>query len=57
VAAHIQATFDEAVWHEPSVVVLDDLDQIATACSGPDQEMSAEALYHGRIAQSMLSVS
>jgi len=56
VAARIQATFDEAAWHEPSVVVLDDLDQIASACSGPDQEMSAEALHHGRIAQSTLSI-
>jgi len=56
VAARIQATFDEAAWHEPSIVLLDDLDQIVTACSGPDQEMSGEALYHGRIAQCMLSV-
>lgn len=53
-AASIQATFDEAAWHEPSIVVLDDLDQIATACSGPDQQMSGEALYHAKIAQSML---
>jgi len=56
VATRIQATFDEAAWHEPSIVVLDDLDQIVTACSGPDQEMSSEALHHGRIAQSMLSI-
>jgi len=54
VASSIQATFDEAAWHEPSVVLLDDLDQIAMACSGPDQEMSSEALYHGKIAQCML---
>jgi len=52
VAARIQATFNEAAWHQPSVVVLDDLDQIVTACSGPDQEMSGEALHHGKIAQS-----
>ena len=56
-AASIQATFDEAAWHEPSIVLLDDLDQIVMACSGPDQEMSGEALYHGKIAQSMLSVN
>jgi len=57
VAASVQATFDEAAWHEPSIVLLDDLDQIVTACSGPDQEMSSEALYHGKIAQSMLCMN
>jgi len=53
VAASIRASFDEAAWHQPSIVLLDDLDQIVMACSGPDQEMSSEALYHGRIAQCM----
>jgi len=55
VAANIQTAFDEAAWHEPSVVLLDDLDQIVTACSGPDQEMSGEALYHAKLAKSRLS--
>jgi peroxin-1 len=50
IAAHIQAAFDEAAWRQPSVILLDDLDQIAMACSGPDQEMSGEAVYHAKIA-------
>jgi hypothetical protein len=41
----------EAVWHQPSVLLLDDLDEIAAASSGPDQDMSPEAMYHGRIAE------
>ena len=53
VASSIQEAFDDAAWHEPSAVFLDDLDQIVKACSGPDQEMSGEALYHGKIAQRM----
>lgn len=56
-AASVQEAFDEAAWHEPSIILLDDLDQIVTACFGPDLEMSSEALYHGKIAQSMLFVN
>jgi len=43
--------FNDAVWYQPSVIVLDDLDQIAAACSGPDQELAPETLYHARVAQ------
>ena len=52
----IRVVYNDAVWYQPSVIVLDDLDQIAAACSGPDQEMAPETLYHARVAQGMASM-
>lgn len=43
--------FDEAVWHQPSVIVLDDLDHIAGAPAGPEFEMTGEAVYAARISE------
>ncbi len=52
VQAILSQCFAEATWREPSVIILDDLDQIASAPTGPEQEMSGEALYFNKIAQS-----
>ncbi|XP_052784085.1 peroxisomal ATPase PEX1-like [Mya arenaria] len=43
--------FDEAVWRQPSIIFLDDLDHIAGAPAGPETEMSGEALYSARVAE------
>ena len=45
-----QQVFVEAAWHQPSVIVFDDLDQLVSAPSAL-QEMGGEALYKRRLAQ------
>lgn len=45
-----QQIFVEAAWHQPSVILFDDLDQIVSAPSAL-QEMGGEALYKQRLAQ------
>ncbi|XP_012943052.1 peroxisome biogenesis factor 1 [Aplysia californica] len=47
----LESVFDEAAWREPSVVVFDNLDVIVPAPSGPESEMSGEALYSAKNAQ------
>ncbi|KAK2573714.1 Peroxisome biogenesis factor 1 [Acropora cervicornis] len=42
--------FVDAAWHQPAVILFDDLDQIVSAPSGL-QEMGGEALYKQRLAQ------
>ena len=42
--------FVEASWRQPAVILLDDLDYIAPAPRGPEQEMSGEAFHHTKIA-------
>jgi hypothetical protein len=39
------------VFHQPSVIILDDLDSIAAACAGPDEEMAPATQYHSRVAE------
>lgn len=39
-----------AAWHQPSVILFDDLDQVISAPSAL-QEMGGEALYKRRLAQ------
>ena len=51
-----QQLFVEAAWHQPSVILFDDLDQIVSAPSAL-QEMGGEALYKRRLAQGDSSVS
>jgi hypothetical protein len=46
-----EKAFQEAIWREPSVVLLDDLDHVTAAPAGPDQEMSGETLYYTRVAE------
>jgi len=45
-----QQIFVEAAWHQPSVILFDDLDQIVSAPSAL-QEMGGEAVYKRRLAQ------
>ena len=42
--------FVDAAWHQPSVILFDDLDQLVSAPSAL-QEMGGEALYKRRLAQ------
>lgn len=53
---HWQQVFVEAAWHQPSVILFDDLDQIVSAPSAL-QEMGGEALYKRRLAQGDKPVS
>ena len=50
ISAKIESILLDAIFHQPSVVLLEDLDTIAEACSGPDQELAPETLYHARVA-------
>lgn len=43
--------FDEAAWRQPSVILLDDLEHVVPAPSGPEAEMSGEAIYGSRVAE------
>ncbi|XP_053718211.1 peroxisome biogenesis factor 1 [Synchiropus splendidus] len=48
--------FAQAQWKQPSVVLLDDLDQMAGAATSPEHELGPEALLHLHIAQSLRDV-
>ncbi|XP_005388079.1 PREDICTED: peroxisome biogenesis factor 1 isoform X1 [Chinchilla lanigera] len=56
-AEHIQraleAAFSEAVWRQPSVVLLDDLDLIAGLPASPEQEHSPETAQSQRLAHAV----
>lgn len=45
-----QQIFIDAAWHQPSVILFDDLDQVISAPSAL-QEVGGEALYKCRLAQ------
>lgn len=51
----LQDAFSEAEWRQPSVVLLDDLDQISGALASPEHENGPEALLQQHIAQSKSS--
>jgi peroxin-1 len=46
----LESAFSEAVWRQPSVVLLDDLDLIAGLPAGPEHEHSPDALQSQRLA-------
>ena len=48
----LETLIDEAAWRQPAVILLDDLDVIAGAASGPEAEMSGESLYAAKVAES-----
>lgn len=52
----LQNVFEQAEWRQPSVVLLDDLDQITGAPSTAEHEHSPEALLQQHIAQSLKDV-
>ncbi|XP_011607188.2 peroxisomal ATPase PEX1 [Takifugu rubripes] len=51
-----QDVFEEAEWRQPSVVLLDDLDQIAGSPTSPEHEHSPEAVQQLHVAQSLMDV-
>nr|XP_011433976.2 peroxisome biogenesis factor 1 [Crassostrea gigas] len=48
---YLEEVFDEAIWRQPSIVLLDDLDHVVPAPSGPEAELSGEAIYGARIGE------
>ncbi|XP_034455813.1 peroxisome biogenesis factor 1 isoform X2 [Hippoglossus hippoglossus] len=52
----LQDIFEQAEWKQPSVVLLDDLDQVTGAPTSPEHEHGPEALLQQHIAQSLKDV-
>ncbi|XP_062571147.1 peroxisomal ATPase PEX1-like [Saccostrea cucullata] len=48
---YLEEVFDEAVWRQPSIILLDDLDHVVPAPSGPEAELGGEAIYGARIGE------
>ena len=46
----LRQVFREAAWHQPAVILLDDLDHVISAPSS-NQEIGGEALYRRRLAE------
>ncbi|XP_071949385.1 peroxisomal ATPase PEX1-like [Antedon mediterranea] len=51
VRRRLEEAFNEAAWRQPSLILLDDLDQLTGSPLGPEQEISPDALYSMRIAE------
>lgn len=51
-----EAALAEAVHREPSVLLFDDLDQLASAPATPEQEVGPDGIYFSKIAQVFLSI-
>ncbi len=51
----LEEVFEQAVWRQPSVVLLDDLDHVTGAAPSPDHEHGPEAVLRHHIAQSKSS--
>ncbi|KAJ8403121.1 hypothetical protein AAFF_G00360370 [Aldrovandia affinis] len=49
----LEEVFEQAVWRQPSVVLLDDLDHIAGAALSPEHEHGPEALHSLQLAQGL----
>ncbi|CAH1265421.1 PEX1 [Branchiostoma lanceolatum] len=47
----LEEAVSEATWHQPSVILLDDLDHVTSNATSPEQEMSGEAMYSSHLAQ------
>lgn len=52
----LEEAFEQAVWRQPSVVLLDDLDHVTGAPTSPEHEHGPEALLRQHIAQSVRDV-
>ncbi|XP_057683689.1 peroxisome biogenesis factor 1 isoform X1 [Corythoichthys intestinalis] len=52
----LQEVFTEAEWRQPSVVLLDDLDDVARAPTSPEHEEGPEELLHLHVAQSLMDI-
>ncbi|MGH0142184.1 UNVERIFIED_CONTAM: hypothetical protein FKN15_052238 [Acipenser sinensis] len=53
----LEEAFAEAVWRQPSLLLLDDLDHIAGAASSPEQEQGPEALLGKQLAQALTDLA
>ncbi|XP_033119787.1 peroxisome biogenesis factor 1-like [Anneissia japonica] len=51
VRRRLEEAFNEAAWRQPSLILLDDLDQLTGAPLGPEQEIGPDALYSMRLAE------
>ncbi|KAK9957480.1 hypothetical protein ABG768_011724 [Culter alburnus] len=49
----LEEVFEQAVWRQPSVVLLDDLDHLTGAATSPEHEHGPEAVLRQHIAQSL----
>ncbi|XP_051991093.1 peroxisome biogenesis factor 1 [Xyrauchen texanus] len=49
----LEEVFEQAVWRQPSVVLLDDLDHVTGAATSPEHEHGPEAILRQHIAQSL----
>uniref|UniRef100_A0A8C2IKX1 Peroxisomal ATPase PEX1 n=1 Tax=Cyprinus carpio TaxID=7962 RepID=A0A8C2IKX1_CYPCA len=49
----LEEVFEQAVWRQPSVVLLDDLDHMTGAATSPEHEHGPEAVLRQHIAQSL----
>ncbi|XP_016016795.2 peroxisome biogenesis factor 1 isoform X1 [Rousettus aegyptiacus] len=49
----LEAAFSEAVWRQPSVVLLDDLDLVVGLPAPPEQELGPEAMQSQRVAHAL----
>ena len=47
----LEDAFNEVSWRQPSVILLDDLDQVTRAPLGPEEEMGPEAAFNAHVAQ------
>ncbi|KAG1947094.1 peroxisome biogenesis factor 1 [Pimephales promelas] len=49
----LEEVFEQAVWRQPSAVLLDDLDHVTGAATSPEHEHGPEAVLRQHIAQSL----
>ncbi|KAL7830386.1 hypothetical protein SRHO_G00315130 [Serrasalmus rhombeus] len=56
VRQRLEEVFEQAVWRQPSVVLLDDLDHVVGAATSPEQEQGTEAVLRQHIAQSLMDL-
>uniref|UniRef100_A0A8C1JZZ8 Peroxisomal ATPase PEX1 n=1 Tax=Cyprinus carpio TaxID=7962 RepID=A0A8C1JZZ8_CYPCA len=49
----LEEVFEQAIWRQPSVVLLDDLDHVTGAATSPEHEHGPEAVLRQHIAQSL----
>ncbi|XP_006911955.1 peroxisome biogenesis factor 1 [Pteropus alecto] len=52
----LEAAFSEAVWRQPSVVLLDDLDLVVGLPVPPEQELGPEAVQSQRLAHALIDM-
>ncbi|XP_063042182.1 peroxisomal ATPase PEX1-like [Engraulis encrasicolus] len=56
VRQRLEEVFEQALWRQPSVVLLEDLDIVTAAATSPEHEHGPDAMIHMHIAQSLKDV-